>query len=29
VIDFVDLHFGEFRPFLIINVADAAISSAS
>ena len=26
VIDFVDLHFGEFRPFLIINVADAAIS---
>ena len=26
VIDFVDLHFGDFRPFLIINVADAAIS---
>jgi signal peptidase II len=27
VIDFVDLHFGDFRPFLIINVADAAIST--
>jgi signal peptidase II len=26
VIDFADLHFGEFRPFLIFNVADAAIS---
>ena len=26
VVDFADLHFGEFRPFLIFNVADAAIS---
>ena len=26
VIDFADLHFGEFRPFLIFNVGDAAIS---
>ena len=26
VIDFADLHFGEFRPFLIFNVADAAIT---
>jgi len=26
VIDFADLHFGDFRPFLIFNVADAAIS---
>jgi signal peptidase II len=26
VIDFADLHFGEFRPFLIFNLADAAIS---
>ncbi len=26
VADFADLHFGEFRPFLIFNVADAAIS---
>ena len=26
VTDFADLHFGEFRPFLIFNVADAAIS---
>ncbi|MGB3738672.1 MAG: signal peptidase II, partial [Pontixanthobacter sp.] len=26
VIDYADLHFGEFRPFLIFNVADAAIS---
>jgi signal peptidase II len=26
VIDFADLHFGTFRPFLIFNVADAAIS---
>ena len=25
VVDFLDLHFGEFRPFLIFNVADAAI----
>ena len=28
VVDFADLHFGEFRPFLIFNVADAAISIA-
>ncbi len=26
VIDFIDLHFGDFRPFLVFNVADAAIS---
>ena len=26
VVDFADLHFGEFRPFLIFNVGDAAIS---
>ena len=26
VIDFADLHFGDFRPFLIFNVADAAIT---
>ncbi|MEO6040606.1 MAG: signal peptidase II [Croceibacterium sp.] len=26
VIDYADLHFGEFRPFLIFNLADAAIS---
>ncbi len=26
VIDFCDLHFGDFRPFLVFNVADAAIS---
>ena len=26
VIDYADLHFGEFRPFLIFNVADAAIT---
>jgi signal peptidase II len=26
VLDFADLHFGEFRPFLVFNVADAAIS---
>ena len=26
VIDYADLHIGEFRPFLIFNVADAAIS---
>lgn len=26
VIDFLDLHFGEFRPFYVFNVADAAIS---
>jgi signal peptidase II len=28
VIDFLDLHFGEFRPFLVFNVGDAAISIA-
>jgi signal peptidase II len=26
VVDFLDLHFGEWRPFLIFNVADAAIT---
>ena len=26
VVDFADLHFGNFRPFFIFNVADAAIS---
>lgn len=26
VLDFADLHIGEFRPFLVFNVADAAIS---
>jgi signal peptidase II len=26
VIDYADLHFGDFRPFLIFNLADAAIS---
>ncbi len=26
VVDFVDLHFGAFRPFLVFNVGDAAIS---
>jgi signal peptidase II len=26
VVDFCDLHFGEWRPFLVFNVADAAIS---
>ena len=26
VLDYADLHFGEFRPFLIFNIADAAIS---
>ena len=26
VADFADLHIGDFRPFLIFNVADAAIS---
>ena len=26
VVDYADLHFGEFRPFLIFNLADAAIS---
>jgi signal peptidase II len=28
VVDFLDLHFGDFRPFLIFNVGDAAISIA-
>ena len=28
VTDFLDLHFGDFRPFLIFNVGDAAISIA-
>lgn len=27
VIDYADLHFGEFRPFLIFNLADAAITT--
>lgn len=26
VVDFADLHFGTFRPFLVFNVSDAAIS---
>lgn len=26
VVDFADLHFGAYRPFLVFNVADAAIS---
>ncbi|MGI9374853.1 MAG: signal peptidase II [Tsuneonella suprasediminis] len=26
VVDFLDLHFGEWRPFLIFNIADAAIT---
>jgi signal peptidase II len=26
VIDYADLHFGAFRPFLIFNIADAAIT---
>lgn len=26
VVDYADLHFGEWRPFLIFNVADAAIT---
>ena len=26
VVDFADLHFGEFRPFLIFNISDSAIS---
>src|SRR5881398_3104137 len=28
VVDFLDLHFGDFRPFLVFNVEDAAISIA-
>ena len=26
VVDFADLHFGSFQPFLVFNVADAAIT---
>ncbi len=26
VVDFADLHFGGFRPFLVFNIADAAIT---
>jgi signal peptidase II len=26
VVDYADLHFGDFRPFLVFNVADAAIT---
>ena len=26
VVDFMDLHFGEWKPFLVFNVADAAIT---
>lgn len=26
VVDYADLHFGEWRPFLVFNLADAAIS---
>ena len=26
VVDYADLHFGDFRPFLIFNIADAAIT---
>jgi signal peptidase II len=26
VIDYADLHFGDFRPFLVFNIADAAIT---
>ena len=26
VLDYADLHFGDFRPFLVFNVADAAIT---
>jgi signal peptidase II len=28
VVDFADLHFGNFRPFLVFNLGDAAISIA-
>ena len=28
VVDFLDLHFGDVRPFLIFNIGDAAISIA-
>ncbi len=27
VVDFADLHFGDIRPFLVFNVADAAITT--
>ncbi len=27
VVDFADLHFGAFRPFLVFNIADAAITT--
>jgi signal peptidase II len=26
VVDFLDLHFGTWKPFLVFNVADAAIT---
>jgi signal peptidase II len=26
VVDFLDLHFGDWRPFLVFNIADAAIT---
>ncbi len=26
VVDYLDLHFGEFRPFLVFNIADVAIT---
>ncbi len=26
VVDFADLHFGDFKPFMIFNIADAAIT---
>jgi signal peptidase II len=26
VVDYADLHFGAFRPFLVFNIADAAIT---
>lgn len=26
VLDYADLHFGDFRPFLVFNIADAAIT---
>ena len=26
MVDYADLHFGTFRPFLIFNIADAAIT---
>ena len=26
VVDYADLHFGDFRPFLVFNIADAAIT---